>query len=357
MKKLVNLILIGGILYLSGCSFWQNKISVDTSKDSTGPVTTQVTAPTDNGLKTDLKETGISVEAEPLPSEKPGLSAVIYYQDKDGQLIPVTRTVGKQEGIAKAMISGLIDDSLNREEIETFGLYPTLPEGTKVLGMDIKEGVATVDFNNRLLEYKNETGEKNMVASIVYTLTEFKNIRGVKILVNGYKQQKLKYNTNISDILSRENVWINTDPANTAGGTRKLDIYFLKNLEKKSFLVPVSVPDNSASDIEVPNNIILLLSKGLEDKRIRSELPSGTKLIDSNNSNGVLTLNFNSGVALDGKSIRADVLKQILYSTRQLKNIETVRILVDGKDINIHGSTGTDMGISLPHDINFIEEL
>ncbi|NLY10635.1 MAG: GerMN domain-containing protein [Firmicutes bacterium] len=67
------------------------------------------------------------------------------------------------------------------------GLISPIPPGTRVLGLQVKDGLATVDFSEEI--HNNFNGgaamESLLLDSIVYTLTEFDTIDQVQILVEG----------------------------------------------------------------------------------------------------------------------------------------------------------------------------
>jgi len=132
-------------------------------------------------------------ESKEKSKEKTKIAVTVYYRDSDNCLIPITRDIYKEEGIAKAALRCMVDNDSNRSAVQSLGLYPVLPEGTEILGMNIKDGIATVDFNSRILDYKDKTAENNIVAGVVYCLTEFSTIDGVKILVEGMEKEKLQY--------------------------------------------------------------------------------------------------------------------------------------------------------------------
>ncbi|HHW46991.1 MAG TPA: GerMN domain-containing protein, partial [Clostridiaceae bacterium] len=228
MGRFIIPVLIAVMLLFTGCSSSKDKDSGSTIDSSTS---TDYDEPEDVEDTSDGDEQQVVEEKSEKPNEatvKEKLTITLYYQDKDGYVIPVTRRVEKQEGIAKAALNALVDNALNREEIGYFGLYPVLPEGTKVLGMTIKEGTARVDFNKKLLDYASEDDERNIITSIVYTLTEFSTIDEVKILINGYELGKLKFGTDASGTLSRYNIMINSEEVNVEEDSGKLDIYFFK---------------------------------------------------------------------------------------------------------------------------------
>jgi germination protein M len=270
-------------------------------------------------------------------------------------LIPVTRRVAKQEGIAKAAINGLIDSSINREELEYYGLYPVLTEGTEIRGLKIKDGNATIDFNSKLLEYSDKTAEKNIFSSIVYTLTEFKTVKNVKILIDGAEKSRMKYGTDLSVNLNRTNVLINSSNLALEKGMGKVDIYLLKNTENQySYTLPVSVEYAENTNGSVPKKIIEYLAKGSKVKELYSLLPQKTRLLDSNIDGKLITLDFNSSIKDygGGNTKEEGLMKQILYSMKQVEGIEKVKIMIEGKEDSLPEGTDISSEIALPVEIN-----
>jgi len=93
-----------------------------------------------------------------VSKEDTDLFIEIYYQDKEGLIIPVARRIPKQLSVAKSAMYGLIDSPMNRESMSYYGLIPILPKGTEFT-INIKDKTAIIDFNNKILEYDNEKSE------------------------------------------------------------------------------------------------------------------------------------------------------------------------------------------------------
>lgn len=281
----------------------------------------------------------------------------LYYQDGDGMVIPVTRETDKQEGIARAAVTALVDSSISREELEYFGIYPVIPMGTEVIGLNIKQGTATVDFNNKFLEYKNAASEKNIIASVVYTLTEFKTIENVRILVNGRSQGELRFGTDISKPLSRQNILINAEKVNLQDARKKLDLYLFKSINKNMFALPISVESEAVNEEDVPVKIVSMLNQSFFDGKVQSQLPSGTSLIGSKMEGDTLILDFNAAFANYGGTAREDaILTQLQYSMKQIKGVGKIKILIEGKDVPLPEGTETSNGVAIPGGINFLDE-
>lgn len=55
------------------------------------------------------------------------LSTVCFYQDGEGYLIPVTRQIPKQDGIAKATLALMVKSSQNDMDAARMGRVPSSP--------------------------------------------------------------------------------------------------------------------------------------------------------------------------------------------------------------------------------------
>lgn len=80
-----------------------------------------------------------------------------------------------------------------------------VPIGTKVLGLRIdQDGTAYADFSSELLRTgQGSYGELMLCYAITNTLTEFKDIKRVQILVNGKKVESISGHMDLSDPLTR----------------------------------------------------------------------------------------------------------------------------------------------------------
>ncbi len=139
----------------------------------------------------------VSPEPSPEVSEEPSAQvsvpvsptaqtmdiAVFYLKDKDDNmyLVREVHTVPKSEGVAMAALNELISGTPLTE-----GAIKVLPVDTKILGISIKDGLATVDFSEEVLSANvGSSGEALGITSIVNTLTEFSTIQKVQFTVEG----------------------------------------------------------------------------------------------------------------------------------------------------------------------------
>lgn len=132
------------------------------------------------------------------------MTLVLYYRNREGQLVPAMVRTNKEEGVAKAALRMLADSPELREKLGYYEIYPVLPQGTQVTGMTIRNGIARVDFNNALLEYHSKEAEAVIFSSIIYTLTAFDTVEKVEILIGGSNPGILKYGFDTGRLLGRE---------------------------------------------------------------------------------------------------------------------------------------------------------
>lgn len=135
----------------------------------------------------------------PATQEKT-MQLVVYHATKDAQfLVPETHKVPVNSHPARTAIELLIAGAKNPE------LVGVMPQGTKIKNIVIKDHIAYVDFDDKLIK-KNvggSAGEILLVGAIVNTLTEFPDIHQVQILVEGKKIETISGHMDTSEPLSR----------------------------------------------------------------------------------------------------------------------------------------------------------
>jgi germination protein M len=305
-------------------------------------------------LQASLPEYGLGSPADSIFAE-PRKPVTVYYQDIEGCIIPMTRWIKPQLGIARAAVSLAVDSALIREELSYYGIYPVIPAKTEILGIDVRDGIAVIDFNRHFLDYGSPESEKSIIASVVYTMTEFDTIDKVQILVNGYSPGILKYGTSLAGALGRDDIAINADPSVLSAGGGKVDIYLLRQVYTGfTYPVPVSVPNNSRIT-DLPELLVKQLLYTEADDGLFSEMPDGAYLINCAYDNGTIILNFSSEFVNYGGSAREEgILKQLAYTLRQCKNIRKIRIMVDGREAELPEGTDISGGLPVPAAINDI---
>lgn len=113
---------------------------------------------------------------------KTNYKLTLYFANEDGSKLKETSTGIVYSGtgtIEEMVISQLINGPTE------IGMRATIPDGTTLLNLTVKEGICQVDFNEKLLEAVPEVAPEVTVYSIVNSLTEIPNINKVQFLING----------------------------------------------------------------------------------------------------------------------------------------------------------------------------
>ncbi|HWR41818.1 GerMN domain-containing protein [Sporomusa sp.] len=128
------------------------------------------------------------------------MQLVVYHATKDAMyLVPEAYKVPVNSHPARTAIELLLAGTKNPE------LVSVMPSGTKVKNLTVKDHIAYVDFDDKLIK-KNVGGsasETLLVGAIVNTLTEFPDIHKVQILVEGKKIETISGHMDTSEPLSR----------------------------------------------------------------------------------------------------------------------------------------------------------
>lgn len=117
-------------------------------------------------------------------AEKPDLQLALYYVKftrDESYLVREVHNIPYTEDEPLAAVQSLITNQPN-----TPGATRVLPPDTRVLGVEIRNGAATVDFTREILQANvGSAGEAMGIMSIVNTLTEFPGIEKVSFTIEG----------------------------------------------------------------------------------------------------------------------------------------------------------------------------
>jgi hypothetical protein len=128
-------------------------------------------------------------EATPSPTPASGEMMVVrtYYVQGGGVgvegLVPTLREVPRTSGVARAAMAALLDGG--PIAIAYVDISTAIPAGTRLLGVSVRDGVATVNLSR---EFETGGGSASMsyrLGQVVYTLTQFPTVQAVLFLVEG----------------------------------------------------------------------------------------------------------------------------------------------------------------------------
>lgn len=124
--------------------------------------------------------------------------------DSDGSIVrkPVTKSVEKTDSPLTDAIKTLLKGTSPSDKFRTL-----IPEGTKLIGASVKNGIATLNFNEAFVFNQNfgSDGYSAQLQQIVFTATEFSTVNSVQFLIEGEKKDFLVEGLWIGSPLSRAN--------------------------------------------------------------------------------------------------------------------------------------------------------
>jgi len=146
------------------------------------------------------QQNGVQATPNSPGSNQETMRITIYHATKDAMyLIPEVHSVPKNDHPAKTALELLINGTKNPE------LVSVVPPGTKLNSIRIKDHIAYVNFNDKIIKNHSggSAGETLLVGAIVNTLTEFPEIEKVQLLVEGKKIDTIAGHLDTSEPLSR----------------------------------------------------------------------------------------------------------------------------------------------------------
>ena len=162
--------------------------SAPTTTIPDSPTTTSpAPAPTTSAPSTTSPRGG-SAPATTVPAPDVLAVAPYFYIDEPGQphrkgpfLVPVNREIPHTKAVARATIEQLLAGPSNDEAQGTPAITTAIPSGVRLLGINIDQGLATVDFSSGF-----EAGAgADRFAQVVFSLTRFPNVDRVAFRVDG----------------------------------------------------------------------------------------------------------------------------------------------------------------------------
>jgi hypothetical protein len=156
------------VLALAGCGSGDEGTAGEGSTTDVGTETVTPTDPTTTTAPTETAEEQQRLLAYFMRDEKVGAAA---------RLVPETPAVGAEA--VRALLAGPTDVEADA------GLTTAIPAGTRLLGLEIEDGVATVDLSEEFASGGGSLSMQARVAQVVHTLTQFPTVQSVAFELEG----------------------------------------------------------------------------------------------------------------------------------------------------------------------------
>ncbi len=294
--------------------------------------------------------------AAPQAETQGSVERTVYLLDANGYVVPVSLSLPKAEGAAKQVLTYMVKGG-PVEHLLPSGFHGVLPEGTRVLGMTIKDGLATVDFSPEFKKYSKQD-EKKIIDAVTRALTEFTNVKNVSIWVNGVPLSEMPVNkTPISQLNRSHGINIELGDNAVPGRTTPVTVYFQGQLDDNhSYFVPVTrlIPQTD----NVAKAVVEELIKGpKEGSMLYGSLMRTTKVLDVQQKDDAVVVNLSDDVLKynSGKEANPEAMEALVLSVTESTGLGKVQVLVDGKPLTAAGSFNFSKPVSRPVAINAMQ--
>lgn len=213
------------------------------------------------------------------------------------------------------------------------GLSKVIPKGTVVNNVVVGNKYVTIDFSKELLNVGEEK-EKSMITAIVYSVMDLDDFLGVSILVEGKSLEEYPNSKEKINKILDKSIGINKNYDITSfNNINKVVIYYLENINDNLYYVPVTKYVND--DREKVNIIVEeLASSYIYESNLMSFLNSNVSLIEYEEKDNIMSLNFNDYLFDGNDKVLEEVLYSIAYSVFDNYDVSMVSFEVNGEIVN-----------------------
>ena len=276
----------------------------------------------DNTLKVNLEINDIS-----------GIgNGYVYLLSKNDYLVRKNIYLDSDDNVLniKKALSYLIESDNNKYSSELMGV---IPKGTKINEVICGDDLVTVDFSKEILNV-SVNHEKHMISSIVYTIIDLVDVKGISILVDGEVLRSYPNTGEVFGSVLNKSIGINNRYDITSRkDINRVILYYVDLIDEDIYYVPVTKYINDDRE-KVKIIIEELKSSYLSEVNLMSFLNSNVNLIDYNVENEIFFLNFDDYLFDNNDKILEEVMYTISYSIFDNYDVNMVMFLVNGEEVN-----------------------
>ena len=276
----------------------------------------------DNVLRTNLEIEDIA-----------GLKTNVIYLLNDEGLLVQDRVLLDGSSVEEKIEKLLINLTEGSTGSFADGLSKVIPKGTVVNNVMVGNKYVTIDFSKELLNV-SEDKEKSMITAIVYSVMDLDDFLGVSILVEGKSLEEYPNSKEKINKILDKSIGINKNYDITSfNNINKVVIYYLENINDNLYYVPVT---KYVNDDREKINIIVeeLASSYIYESNLMSFLNSNVSLIEYEEKDNIMSLNFNDYLFDGNDKVLEEVLYSIAYSVFDNYDVSMVSFEVNGEIVN-----------------------
>ena len=260
----------------------------------------------------------------------------VYLLDSNDYVARVLISASNDSIISKA--TSLIDALTiggKKENVIPNGFRSIIPSGTKVIDIELEDGVLIINFSKDILDIDKKYEDK-MIESLTYTLTSINGIDSIKLLVDGKELKKLSNSNKLLPTFLDKSYGINKIYEITnVGNIDSYTVYFVNNVNDNKYYIPVTKYVNDYKQDKIRIIIDELASSFTYQSNLSSFLNENTKLLNYEVIDKQIKLNFNDMIF--GDITNNDILEEVVYticlSINDSIDIDSVVFLANDREI------------------------
>ena len=268
----------------------------------------------------------------------------VYLLDSNDYVARVLISASNDSIISKA--TSLIDALTiggKKENVIPNGFRSIIPSGTKVIDIELEDGVLVINFSKDILDIDKKYEDK-MIESLTYTLTSINGIDSIKLLVDGKELKKLPNSNKLLPTFLDKSYGINKIYEITnVGNIDSYTVYFVNSVNDNKYYIPVTKYVNDYKQDKIRIIIDELASSFTYQSNLSSFLNENTKLLNYEVIDKQIKLNFNDMIFSD--ITNNDILEEVVYTICLSinDNINIDNIIFLAYDIKINKKNISDL--------------
>ena len=260
----------------------------------------------------------------------------VYLLDSNDYVARVLISASNESSVSKA--TSLIDALTiggKKENVIPNGFRSIIPSGTKVIDIELEDGVLVINFSKDILDIDKKYEDK-MIESLTYTLTSINGIDSIKLLVDGKELKKLPNSNKLLPTFLDKSYGINKIYEITnVGNIDSYTVYFVNSVNDNKYYIPVTKYVNDYKQDKIRIIIDELASSFTYQSNLSSFLNENTKLLNYEVIDKQIKLNFNDMIFSD--ITNNDILEEVVYticlSINDSIDIDSVVFLANDREI------------------------
>lgn len=260
----------------------------------------------------------------------------VYLLDSNDYVARVLISASNDSIISKS--TSLIDALTiggKKENVIPNGFRSIIPSGTKVIDIELEDGVLIINFSKDILDIDKKYEDK-MIESLTYTLTSINGIDSIKLLVDGKELKRLPNSNKLLPTFLDKSYGINKIYEITnVGNIDSYTVYFVNNVNDNKYYIPVTKYVNDYKQDKIRIIIDELASSFTYQSNLSSFLNENTKLLNYEVIDKQIKLNFNDMIFSD--ITNNDILEEVIYticlSINDSIDIDSVVFLANDREI------------------------